>query len=39
MNDVVIALIANGFSLPASVVELKNYEPSASLLFKVDTNK
>lgn len=26
MNDVVAALIANGFNLPANIVELKNYE-------------
>lgn len=28
MNDVVEALISNGFSLPASIVELKKYDPS-----------
>lgn len=28
MNDVVAALIANGFSLPANIVELKNYDLS-----------
>jgi len=28
MNDVVAVLIANGFSLPANVVELKNYDLS-----------
>lgn len=36
MNDVVAALFANGFSLPASIVELKNYEASNSLLLKVE---
>ena len=39
MNDVVAALIGNGFSLPASVVELKNFEPSTPLHYKVDANK
>lgn len=39
MNDVVAALIANGFSLPASVVELKNYEPSTPLHMRFETNK
>jgi small-conductance mechanosensitive channel len=39
INDVVAALIANGFSLPATVVEFKNYEPAAPLHFKVDQNK
>jgi len=36
MNDVVAALFANGFSLPASIVELKNYEPSNSLNLKIE---
>ncbi|MFO8055040.1 MAG: hypothetical protein R6U19_07775 [Bacteroidales bacterium] len=27
MNDDVVALIDNGFTLPASVIELKNFEP------------
>lgn len=31
MNDVVAVLIANGFSLPANIVELKNYESSGHL--------
>ncbi len=34
MTDVVTALTANGFSLPASVVELKNYESLVPLNFK-----
>jgi small conductance mechanosensitive channel len=32
MNDVVVALIANGFRLPTSVVEIKNYESPISML-------
>lgn len=36
MNDVVEALIANGFSLPASIVELKNYEPYGNLKLNVE---
>lgn len=39
MNDVVAALIANGFSLPASIVELKNYEHSTPLHIKIDTRE
>lgn len=40
MNNVVAALFANGFSLPASIVELKNYEPPNSLNIKIEeTNK
>lgn len=39
MNDVVLALIANGFSLPASVVEIKNYVPSTPLPVKDDTKE
>lgn len=31
MNDVVEALIANGFSLPANIVELKNYGLSSKI--------
>lgn len=31
MNDVVNALISNGYSLPASIVELKNYDASKPL--------
>lgn len=38
MNDVLAALIAKGFSLPASIVELKNYESSSPLDLKVDAN-
>lgn len=36
INDVVAALTAKGFSMPASIVEIKNYEPSNSLRLKVD---
>lgn len=39
MNDDVVALLANGFSLPASVVEIKNYEPSIPLSPKVEINE
>jgi hypothetical protein len=35
MNDVVAALVAHGFSLPANVVELKNYEASGDLHLKM----
>ncbi len=36
MNNVVEALIAKGFSLPASIVELKNYEPYGNLKLNVE---
>lgn len=39
MNDVVAILVTNGFSLPASIVELKNYETSNSLHLKIESNK
>jgi small-conductance mechanosensitive channel len=39
MNDVVGALIANGFSLPASIVELKNYEPFGNLQLNIEHEK
>lgn len=39
MNDVIEALIANGFSLPASIVELKNYEPSGNLKLNIEKEK
>lgn len=39
MNDVVAALIAKGFSLPTSVIELKNYEPAIPLNLKIETNE
>jgi small-conductance mechanosensitive channel len=39
MNDVVEALITNGFSLPASIVELKNYEPYGNLKLTVEQEK
>jgi small conductance mechanosensitive channel len=37
INDVVRELIANNFSLPASIVELKNYDHSVDLNLKVNT--
>lgn len=37
MDKVIGALIAEGFSLPASIVELKNYEASNSLELNVNT--
>ena len=39
MNDVVVALIANNFSLPASIVELKNYEPYGNLKLNIEQEK
>lgn len=39
MNNVVAALIAKGFSLPACVIELKNYDPSIPLNLKIETNE
>ena len=39
MNNIVEALIANGFSLPASIVELKNYEPYGELKINVEQNR
>ncbi len=36
MNDVVSALLAEGYSLPAAIVELKNYDSSIPLRHKVD---
>lgn len=38
MSDVVSVLIANGFSLPASIIELKNYQSTDPLKVKVDKN-
>ena len=38
MNNILEALIANGFSLPASIVELKNYEPYGDLKINVEQN-
>lgn len=35
MNDVIEALIANGFTLPANIVELKNYELSDKIDLKL----
>jgi small conductance mechanosensitive channel len=37
INDVVRELIANNFNLPASIVELKNYDHSVDLNLKVNT--
>jgi len=34
MNDVIDALTANGYSLPANIVELKNYDLSNKINFK-----
>jgi small-conductance mechanosensitive channel len=39
MNDVVLVLISKGFSLPASIVEIKNYEASEPLHVKVNENE
>jgi small-conductance mechanosensitive channel len=39
MNDVVAALFAKGFSLPTSVIELKNYDSSIPFNLKVETNE
>ena len=39
MNDVIEALVANGFSLPASIVELKNYEPYGGFKLNVEQQK
>jgi small-conductance mechanosensitive channel len=36
MNDVVSALAVKGFSLPASIIEVKNYESNDPLKVKVD---
>ncbi len=36
MNDVIIALTENGYSLPANIVELKNYDLSNKINFKMD---
>jgi small-conductance mechanosensitive channel len=37
INDVVEALIANGFTLPANIVELKNYDLSAKVNLKTNS--
>ncbi|WP_127845866.1 mechanosensitive ion channel family protein [Psychroflexus aestuariivivens] len=39
MDQVIGALITEGFSLPASIVELKNYDQSSSLNLKLDNDK
>jgi hypothetical protein len=36
MHDVLDALVAHGFSLPANVVELKNYEASGDVHLKMN---
>ena len=36
MNDVIIALTENGYSLPANIVELKNYDLSNKINLKMD---
>lgn len=36
MNDVVSVLVKNGYSLPASIVELKNYETTDPFKVRVD---
>ncbi|MEA1785747.1 mechanosensitive ion channel family protein [Arenibacter sp. GZD96] len=36
MNDVVEALIKKGYSLPATILELKNYEPYGNLKLNVE---
>jgi len=39
INDVVVALMDKGFSLPSSIVEIKNYEPAIPLHLKVETSQ
>ena len=39
LDDVVKALIAEGFSMPASIVEIKNYEPYGDLKLDVELEK
>lgn len=39
MNDVIATLTENGYSLPASIIEVKNYESTDPLKVKVDKNK
>lgn len=39
MHDVVQALVSNGFSLPASIVEIKNYEPYGDLRLDVKSHQ
>lgn len=39
LDDVVKALIAEGFSMPASIVEIKNYEPYGDLRLDVKQDK
>lgn len=38
MNDVIAVLIANGFSLPANILELKNYGSSDTLNLKLNSD-
>jgi hypothetical protein len=35
MNDVVAALLERGFSLPANIVEIKNYDVSTPMHVKM----
>ncbi len=39
MNDVVAALTTNGFSLPASIVELKNYDTTKPISININKNE
>ncbi len=39
MSDTVAALVAQGFSLPASVLELKNYDPSLPIALKIQSKE
>ena len=39
MNDVIAILVENGYSLPASIIEVKNYESSDPFNVKVNKNK
>lgn len=36
MSDIVAALTSNGYSLPANILELKNYDASDKINFKMD---
>lgn len=39
MNDVVAALVENGFGLPANIIEIKNYEASSPLKLNIMSNE
>ncbi len=39
MNDVVAALVENGFGLPANIIEIKNYEASKPLKLSIESNE